>query len=262
VIPSRRATASRAGFLCTWIALALAPAQPARAISFGGNAAVTTDYIYRGYSETNDKGAAQLDLHISTQTGTFLGVWASTLDHKYRPWADFEVEEYIGQRFLLGSAWNASITATNYSYVGGEQRYSSDYQQISASVSYLDRWTFSVSAIPNMLRYRREWDSYDWDYYPAGRYPAYDVETSGQWLIGKGLFVTGGVGYYLSTGTDPTTPRQPTLGYSYGNVGLAYEWRNLRIDVGYFLTQKAAAQKLLPYPIANDRIAGTLSWRF
>jgi uncharacterized protein (TIGR02001 family) len=258
VILFRRATASMAGLLCTWAVLALVPAQHARAVSFGGNAAVTTDYIYRGYSETNNEGAAQLDLHLSTQTGTFLGVWTSTLNDKYAPFADFDVEEYVGQRFALSSAWNTSITATNYSYLGGHQYYSSDYQQVSAAVGYLDRWTFSVSVMPNMLRFLGT-------YRRLGRYPAYDVETSGQWLVGRGFFVTGGVGYYLfGGGTDGTTmaTRQPALGYAYGNIGLAYEWRNLRLDVGYFLTQNAAAQKLFPYPIANDRVAGTLSWRF
>jgi uncharacterized protein (TIGR02001 family) len=258
VIPSRRATASIAGFQCTWVVLTLVPAQLALAISFGGNAAVTTDYIYRGYSETNNEGAAQLDLHLSTQGGTFLGIWTSTLNSRYRPYADLDIEEYIGQRFTFSSAWNTSITATNYAYLGGNQSYSSDYQQISAAVSYLDRWTFSVSATPNMLRYVES-------YRRVGRYPAYDVETSGQWLIGRGFFVTGGVGYYLfGGGTDGTTiaTRQPSLGYAYGNVGVAYEWRNLRLDVGYFLTQNAAAQALFPYPTANDRFAGTLSWRF
>jgi uncharacterized protein (TIGR02001 family) len=262
VILSRRAIANTAGFLCTLVVLAFVPAQLVHAISFGGNAALTTDYIYRGYSETNNKGAAQLDLHISTASGTFLGVWTSTLDNKYRPWADFDLEEYIGQRFVLSSAWNTSITATNYSYVGGRQTYSSDYQQISASVSYLDRWTLSISAIPNMLRYSRYWENSHWDYRRVGRYPAYDIETSGQWLIGKGLFVTAGAGYYLFTGTDSPV-RAPSLGYAYGNVGLAYSWRNLRIDVGYFLTQeKTAAQGLFPYPIANDHFAGTVSWHF
>jgi hypothetical protein len=31
--------------------------------------------------------------------------------------------------------------------------------------------------------------------------------------------------------------------------------------VGYFLTQSRARQ-LFPYPSANDRFAGTLSWHF
>ncbi len=243
--------------------LALMPARLTHAVAFGGSIAVTSDYIYRGYSETNNKGAAQLDLHISTLSGTFLGVWTSTLDRKYRPWADLDLEEYIGQRLMLSSAWVASVTATNYSFVGGHQRYSSDYQQLTASISYLDRWTVSASAIPNMLRYSDYYaNGGGREFYRTGRYPAYDVETSGQWLIAMGLFVTGGAGYYLFTGTDSTPTRQPSLGYAYGNLGLAYEWRDWRLDVGYFHTQKAAAQQLFPYPIAGDRVAGTLSWSF
>jgi uncharacterized protein (TIGR02001 family) len=246
----------RAGFLCTCALLGLTATPWARAISFGGDVAVTSDYIYRGYSQTNNKGALQLDLHASTQTGTYVGLWTSTLDDHYRPWASFDVEEYIGQRFDLSSAWNTSITATNYQYLGGHQGYSSDYQQIMASVAYLDRWNFSISVIPNMLRYGHFGE------YRLGRYPAYDAETSGQWLIGNGFFITGGAGYYLFQGTDSMATRHPSIGYAYGNLGLAYEWRNLRLDVGYFVTQKARAQRLFPYPTANDRFAGTLSWRF
>jgi uncharacterized protein (TIGR02001 family) len=256
VIQSRRASSMRAGLLCTWVGIGLSAATWAHAASFGGDVAVTTDYIYRGYSQTNNKGATQIDLHASTQTGTFLGVWASTLDNKYQPWASFDVEEYIGQRFDLSSAWNTSITATNYQYLGGHQHYSSDYQQLTASVSYLDRWTFSISAIPNMLRYGLFGE------YRLGRYPAFDAETSGQWLIYNSFFVTAGAGYYLFMGTDSFPKPYPSTGYAYGNVGLAFEWESLRIDVGYFLTQKAQAQRLFPYPIANDRFAGTLSWHF
>lgn len=265
MIQSRRASSLRAGFLCIWGALGLIPAQWASAVSFGGDAAITSDYIYRGYSPTNNKGAVQLDGHASVQTGTFIGVWASTLDKKYLPYASFDVEEYIGQRFDFSSAWNTSITATNHQYVGGQQYYSSDYQQISASISYLDRWTLTVAAIPNMLRYTG-WYGYGTvqvgrNNARAGRYPAYDVDTSGQWLIANGFFVTGGAGYYLFTGSS--TDRQPSIGYAYGNIGLAYEWRNLRLDVGFFLTQKSkAAEDLFAYPTVNDRFAGTLSWRF
>jgi uncharacterized protein (TIGR02001 family) len=261
VVQLRRAPPIYIGLFYGWIALCLGFAPSAGAVSFGGDVALTSDYIYRGFSETDNKGAVQLDLHASLATGTFAGVWTSTLDHKYLPYADYEVEEYIGQRFDLGSAWNTSITATNYSYLGGHQYYSNDYQEVSASVSYLDRWTLSLSAIPNAVRYSA------YGYYHIGRYPAYDAETSGQWLIAKGFFVTAGAGYYLFTGPGTVATAtgapisHPTIGYAYGNVGLAYEWRSWRIDVGYFLTQ-GRAQRLFPYPIANDRFAGTLNWRF
>jgi uncharacterized protein (TIGR02001 family) len=257
VVQSRRASPIHAGLLCIGIALLLT-SPSVRAVSFGGDAAVTSDYIYRGLSETSHKGAVQLDLHASLSTGTFAGVWVSSLDHNYRPYTNYELEEYIGQRFDLSSAWNTSITVTNYQYPGARQYYWGDYQQIMASVSYLDRWTLSISAIPNALRY--------WGFDRIGRYPAYDAETSAQWLIWRGLYVTAGAGYYLFTGSGPDRDpyneySQPTIGYAYGNIGLAYEWRTLRLDVGYFRTQERA-QMLFPYPYANQRVAGTLSWHF
>ena len=237
--------------------MGLVPARHAQAVSFGGDLAVTSNYIYRGFSESNDRAAVQLDLHASLGTGTFAGVWTSTLDNRYLPHADVDLEEYIGQRFDLSSEWNTSITATNYSYQGGNQVYSYDYQQLSASVSYLDRWSLMITAIPNAVRY--------WGYYQDSphyaRYPAYDAETSGQWLLYKGLFVTAGAGYYLFTGTNAEANANSSLGYAYGNVGLAYEWHSVRAEVGYFITQKKG-QVLFPYPIANDRVAGTLSWHF
>ena len=223
------------------------------AVSFGGDVAVTSDYIYRGFSESNHKAAVHLDLHGSLDSGTFAGVWVSSLDQNHLPYAEVDLEEYIGQRFDLNSEWNTSVTATNYSYQGGNQVYSRDYQQLSASVSWMDRWTLIASAIPNAVRY--------WGEYKYGRYPAYDAEMSGQWILFKGLSVTGGAGYYLFTGTNAAVNVRSSLGYAYGNVGFAYEWHSLRAEVGYFLTQKKG-QVLFPYPIANDRVAGTLSWHF
>ena len=253
VVQSSRASSSHIGLLCAGIALSLVPAQRVLAVSFGGDVAVTSDYIYRGFSESNHKAAVQLDLHASLASGTFAGVWISSLDRNHRPWAAVDLEEYIGQRFDLNSEWNTSVTVTNYSYQGGHQVYSYDYQQLSASVSYMDRWSLMVSAIPNAVRY--------WGEYMYGRYPAYDAEMSGQWTLFRGLSVTGGAGYYLFTGTNAAVNVRSSLGYAYGNVGLAYEWHSVRAEVGYFLTQKKG-QVLFPYPIANDRVAGTLSWHF
>ena len=43
--------------------------------------------------------------------------------------------------------------------------------------------------------------------------------------------------------------------------GLAFEHGPFRVDFGYFLTQEAA-QRSFPYPIAEHKFAGTVSWRF
>lgn len=231
----------------------------AQAVTVGADVDVTSDYIYRGLSESGDHPALQMDLHASTAGGTFGGVFASSLDRHVDPYAAGEADPYLGQRFMLDSSWNAALTAYSHNYVGGAQEASDDYQELAASISYMDLWTASLSAVPNAVRYA--------DGHRAGRYPGYIAETSAQWLMATGLFLTGGVGYYsVDGGTYRISGNGPLVhlaraGYAYGNVGLAYQYRRWRLDVGYFLTEHQA-QELFPYPTANRHVAATLSWQF
>jgi hypothetical protein len=98
-----------------------------------------------------------------------------------------------------------------------------------------------------------------YDYHRLGRSPAWVTDAAGQWLIGQGVFVTGAAGYYYSSSSSPDS--RSGAGYAYGNLGLAYEERQWRVEVGYFLAQNRA-QEFVPYPPANRHVAGTLSWRF
>jgi uncharacterized protein (TIGR02001 family) len=240
-----------------WLLCACAAARadvptPWAGVSVGGEAAVTSDYIYRGVSESDGHGALQADLHLSGSEGTFLGLWASSRDRSLEPGAPAVLDVYLGQRFELGSAWSATLAARSHFYPGAsDYEPSADYQELSAAFSYLDRWTVSVTAIPNAVRY--------WVYTRLSRAPAYVADASGQWLLGRHFFLTAGVGYYYSSATGLGIER--ATGYGYGNVGAAYEWRSWRLDAGYFAAQEAAARSF-PYPIASSRIAATLSWHF
>jgi uncharacterized protein (TIGR02001 family) len=237
----------RIGFTCLWIAALGLPPPLARALSVDGDVTYTSDYIFRGISETGGHGAAQLDLHLSTSDGTFVGVFSSSLGRTmYRYW-DAEMETYLGHRFNLSPSWSTTVTAVNYAYLGGNIHLSNDYQELQLAAAYLDRFTFSVAASPNSTRYDQG--------YRLGRYPAYAVDASTQLpLVGRLLF-TAGLGYYtVGNGAE-------SLDYAYGNAGLAFEYKSLRIDAGYYAVQKHA-QDQYPYGRARDRIAGTLSWHF
>jgi hypothetical protein len=77
------------------------------------------------------------------------------------------------------------------------------------------------------------------------------VSTSGQIpLVGR-LALTAGAGYYTSDSD----------GYSFGNVGLAFDFKSLRIDAGYYVAQERG-QALFPYGRAGSRYAGSVSWHF
>jgi uncharacterized protein (TIGR02001 family) len=251
-----RLTPARWLLTCALLLGAAAPAAVAAAfdtaeISVGGNVAVTSDYIYRGVSESDGRAALQAEVHGDTPGGTFGGVWASTRERRLEPGAGYDMEAYLGHRFELATAWSATLSARSHYFLGGGAEGSDDYQELSAALTWLDRWNVSVTAIPNAVRY--------WYYTRQSRSPAWITDTAGQWLLGAGLFVTAGAGYYRSTGTGPG--RFAATGYAYGNAGLAYERHGWRVDVGYFLAE-SQAQELFPYPVANRKVAGTLSWHF
>jgi uncharacterized protein (TIGR02001 family) len=241
--------------ICLLLATAAARADvptPWAGVDVGGGVALTSDYIYRGVSESDGHGAVQADLHLTSAQGTFLGVWASSRDRSLEPGAPAVLDVYLGQRFELGTDWSATLAARSRYYPGAsDYEPSADYQELSAAFGYLDRWSVSVTAIPNAVRY--------WVYMRLSRAPAYVADASGQWLIGRHFFVTGGAGYYYSTGTGPGIER--STGYWYGNLGVAYELRSWRLDLGYFVAQDAA-RRSFPYPIASSRLAATLAWHF
>ena len=258
------------GWLCG-CALALLAPRPACGQSepgpIGGSLAATSDYIYRGVSQSDGHGALQVDLHASTSAGTFAGVWASTRDSDLEPGTDGEMQLYLGQRFALDADWSATVSGRADYFVGGAAHHSDDYQEISAALTWLDRYTVSVTAIPNAVRYSSavyQYEGYQYSYYEVYRSPAFVADAAGQWLLsegllgGGGLYLTAAAGYYYASRSDHHAP--PAVDYVYGNAGFALEWRRWRIDVGYFAAQRQAAE-LFPYPVAK-RFAGTVSWQF
>ena len=74
------------------------------AVSFGGSLVLTSNYIYRGVSSSNDEPAVQGDLHAALRDGTFFGVWGSSRDGTLDPYANYELQIYLGHRFDLTPA--------------------------------------------------------------------------------------------------------------------------------------------------------------
>ena len=178
--------------LLPWLLLPGMAAGPAaaeglRGLSFGGSLVLTSDYIYRGVSSSNNEAAFQADLHVASADGTYLGVWGSTRDSNLEPYANYEVDVYLGHRFDLGTAWSTTLSGRAHYFVGGNQETSDDYQEIALAVTYLDFWTVSVTAIPAAERY--------WYFERLSRAPAFVADTTVQWLLHKAIFLTAGAGY-------------------------------------------------------------------
>jgi hypothetical protein len=270
LIVSERIRMGRASLCACALLLFLLAPHPGRCQSdpspFGGTLAVTSDYIYRGVSQSDGQGAVQADLHASTAGGAFAGVWASTRDRDLEPRTPGEVQLYLGQYFALGAAWSATLSGRADYFVGGSPYHSNDYQELSASLTWLDSCTLSISFIPSAVRYTLTASPgfpphY---YYETYRSTAFLGDASGQWLLRQGflggaLYATAAAGYYYQS-RPAQADDAPGMGYLFGNAGLALAWRRWRIDLGYFAAQGRAVE-LFPYPVAN-RLAGTVSWQF
>ena len=72
MVHSHPAKLTPARWLLTWTLMTVAAPHAAATglgaeLSWGGNLAVTSDYIYRGVSESNGRAALQADVHADTE---------------------------------------------------------------------------------------------------------------------------------------------------------------------------------------------------
>jgi uncharacterized protein (TIGR02001 family) len=102
------------------LATALMLAQGVSAAEFGGYAAVTTDYVKRGVSQSDGDPALQLGGEVSFANGIFLGAWGSTTDiyNGRGRQRDREVNYYFGYAMDVTNSWQVSGHAVAYKYPG------------------------------------------------------------------------------------------------------------------------------------------------
>lgn len=92
-------------FVCPW-----AFAQ----ISF--NAALTSDYVWRGVSQTDEDPALQLGVDWAHESGFYLGGWASNVD--FGDGTDVEFDAWLGFKNELDSGFSYDLGYIYYFYEG------------------------------------------------------------------------------------------------------------------------------------------------
>lgn len=227
--------------------IAAATAQAALAEgSVGGHVDVTTDYVFRGLSQTRGKPAIQADLHYQTDAGWFAGAWGSTVDLNRGQGATIEFNGYAGRAWPVSGAWNAKLTAVQYIYPNDTTYLRYDYFELVGALSYDDRLSLSVAWSPNTSRYS--------SYGKAEDQTTLTYEIVGRWPLRGPLSVTGSVGYYDLSDLFGT-------GYFYGSAGLNGTFERIRVDLAYFSTGQDASD-LFGEEVAGDRWSLTLAWWF
>jgi len=118
----------------------------ANAEGFGtvsANVALTTDYYFRGISQTDNDGAIQGGFDWAHDSGVYAGVWASNVSFGD---THLEVDTYLGFANDIGDTgigYDVSVLRYNYNdadFETNEYTLAMSYSYFSASYSYSDDW--------------------------------------------------------------------------------------------------------------------------
>lgn len=124
-----------------------APAEEAAAEEesiFSWNAAISTDYVFRGVSQTDEEASLQLGADLNFANGLYAGVWGSNVDFGDGG-PDIEVDTYVGWNTDLSERWNLDLMLNRYNYLGEQDGYGDiDYNEFIGTLTLDETWGFTL----------------------------------------------------------------------------------------------------------------------
>ena len=106
----------------------------ASAAEIEANVGLATDYVFRGFSQTNEDPAISGGFDYAFDNGFSLGTWASNVN--FGDDASAEIDLYAGYGFEVGAGTTVDLTYVYYAYPGETD--SLNYSEFQASVSFND----------------------------------------------------------------------------------------------------------------------------
>lgn len=210
------------------LAAGAASAQNAE-VSFNAN--VTSDYVFRGFSQTDSDLAFQLGADL-TAGAFYAGAWASNVDFGDDTKAEFDI--YGGVRGeTAGYEWDLGLVGYFYADAPGGTDY--DYLEFKAAASRaIGPATLGLAAY------------YSPDFFGLDEAATY-VELNGEWAVTDKVSLSGAVGeQYLDVNDD----------YATWNLGIGYALNEaVGVDLRYHDTDVDGG-------LSESRIVASLSLGF
>ncbi len=101
-----------------------------------GSMAVTSDYVFRGLSQSKEGPAIQGGVEYQHEVGAYIGMWASNVDFNDGDEAQVELDGYVGYRTAITDDLSADVGAIYYGYPGADSNLDYDYWEFYAAAEY------------------------------------------------------------------------------------------------------------------------------
>jgi len=212
--------------------LATSGAAQAQTPDVAWNVAVTSDYVFRGFSQTDENPAIQGGVDLTFESGFYAGAWASNVD--FGDDTDAEVDLYAGFRTEAGG-FALDLGAVGYLYVNDPDGADYTYLEFKAAASR----AVGPVTLGGAIYYSPDFFGLDGE--------ATYVEANASFAPAPKWTVSGAVGYqYLDVNDD----------YGTWNAGVAYSITdNIAIDGRYHGSD-------VDGPLSDDRAVATLKFLF
>lgn len=227
--------------------LAVAAASSALAgNSISTTAAVTSDYRFRGISNSDKNFAAQAGVTFNHESGLYIGAWASTVNFRDNvffaggPETTTELDLYGGYTFDLGDL-GVDISAVYYDYPNSAwSGYDYPYWEGVLKLSY----AVGDLGLTGQVAYSP-------DFFGIGTDDGWYVAGGASYPVADWLSVSGNYGYQDVSGV---------LGFNYSHwdLGATATYKDLSFDVRYIDTDTACVTSGGDW--CGSTVVATLSW--
>lgn len=183
------------------------------------NLALTSDYVFRGITQTDFQPALQGGLDYSFNSGWYVGFWGSNVDFADSDGPDFELDTYIGYSHDLNDQWNVDVSLVHYAYFGERNAYGSiDYAEFFAKLTWNEMLTFTAAFAPN---------------YSNADYTSVYLNLAGSWELGNEISLNASIGHSdFSDGNGSYTDWNLGLSRQFGPVNAAINYYDTDLDGG------------------------------
>jgi uncharacterized protein (TIGR02001 family) len=216
-------TALMAGFGST-------PVLAADEFAISGNIALTSDYRFRGISQTDESPAVQGGFDTSFEPGFYLGSWGSSVDFSESDndtghYGSLELDYYGGWRGPIGdSDFGIDVGYLYYDYPGDTVDPKGDYQEVSLKGS----WKGLVLGVNYSDDYYAETGEF---WYYAADYSYSIMEELALGLhVGYNDFENDKDATFLTNDADEYTDYSASLTYTWAGVGFTLAYVGTDLD--------------------------------
>lgn len=129
----------------------MAIGREASAVDVTGNAAIGTDYVWRGSSQTQGDATVQVGVKVAGESGLYASVWGSNVEFAPETHASSELDVTVGWGKAIGDDWAVDINVIRYQYPS--TTVDLNWTELNGTVTYKGNYWLSLGYSDESLGY-------------------------------------------------------------------------------------------------------------